>query len=893
MVARSVVLRVALVAAVVPFSGSAGAQQPRGVLTRSGDAGPGGLLAIDQGATGAWQKLLAVGTTASVLYTTAHPDDEEAGVLTMLSRGLGVRTALLTLNRGEGGANAIGPELFDALGLIRTEELRLAGRYYGLDDQYFTTAVDYGFSKTLDEAMRSWKREAVLADMVRIIRMNRPLVVISRWHGSERDGHGHHRAAGALTPEAVAAAADPSRFPEQITREGLRPWTVKKLYRGRVRDGEAWHVRLDPGTPSPWLGRSYREVGYEGLALQRSQTSGRSRTFTGAGDALYERLVPKGGPAREHGLFDGLDISLAGVFDLVGEAPPAGAVPALEEVERDVDRARASFRMDDPGAARQPLAAALAGLRAVMSRLAPEAEARFHLAVEERQMSDALLAVAGLRLSAIAVGAGDPAGTPLGPVVPGQSLDVHVAAASSGTRPVVYLGAAATSSEGWTSGSVSGRRLDPGDVASGVLSVHVPGDAAPSRPWFQRAGVADNTYTVRDSTAIGLAESPPRLRVRGTFEIDGGPEVGPVAVHPSVPVRTLEIDPPYETSRPWLVVVPPVSLDVQPSLRVLRSGHGEPFPVVVEVTAAAPGGADAAVELEVPAGWAASPDHVDVQLAGPGASTSADFLVAPPSDVAEPARIAAIALVGGRVYREQVYAIRHRDLETRRLYRPAEATVVPIDVTVPEGLRVGYVMGVGDDVAAAISQLGAAVSLLGEPDLASGDLSAFDAVVVGTRAYAVRRDLVAHNARLLEYARSGGNLVVLYQTPEFDPRTQAPLAASLPGDAEEVSEEDAPVTLLAPGNPLLASPNRITPADFEGWIEQRGSKFFATWDEGYVPLLETHDTGQEPQRGVWLTARVGSGRYTYVALALHRQVPYGVSGAYRILANLITPRRAR
>jgi len=203
------------------------------------------------------------------------------------------------------------------------------------------------------------------------------------------------------------------------------------------------------------------------------------------------------------------------------------------------------------------------------------------------------------------------------------------------------------------------------------------------------------------------------------------------------------------------------------------------------------------------------------------------------------------------------------------------------------------VMGVGDDVAAAIAQLGAAVTLLGEPDLASGDLSVFDAVVVGTRAYAVRRDLVAHNARLLDYARSGGNLVVLYQTPEFDPETQAPLRASLPGNAEEVSEEDAPVTLLAPGNPLLTEPNRITSADFEGWIEQRGSKFLATWDDGYVPLLETHDTGQEPQRGVWLTAQVGSGRYTFVALALHRQVPYGVPGAYRILANLIAPHGAR
>jgi LmbE family N-acetylglucosaminyl deacetylase len=836
-----------------------------------------------------------VGTTASVLYTTAHPDDEEAGVLTMLTRGMGVRVALLTLTRGEGGANAIGPELFDALGLIRTEELRLAGRYYGLADQYFTTAVDYGFSKTLDEAMRSWERESVLADMVRIIRMNRPLVVISRWHGSERDGHGHHQAAGALTPEAVAAAADPARFPEQITREGLRPWTVKKLYRGRVLDGEAWHVQLDPGTPSPWLGRSYQEVGSQGLALQRSQTSGRSRRFTGGAIARYERLIPAHGPARERDPFDGLDTSLAGVFDLLGETPPDGAVAALQEIGRYVAGSRDSFRMDDPGAGAQPLADALSALRAVISRLPPDSEARFHLTVQRRRMSEALRALVGIRVSAVAVAAGDPAGTPLGPVVPGQVLDVHVTVQNAGARPLAFRGAElASPGDPWPArGSVEGGTLAPGDVVTGMIRVTVPADAEPSRPWFGRASVAENMYTVRDSASIHLGEAPPRLLLTGGFDVDGGSGVGPVPVGVTAPVRTVEAEAPYGTSLRQLVVAPPVALDVQPALRVLRPGHRGPFEVAVEVTSAAPGGADAGVMLAVPAGWSAIPDRVEVHPAGPGASASAAFRVIPPPDLSQPTRIAAAAEVGGRSYREQLYTIRHRDLETRYLYRPAEARVVPIDVALPEGLRVGYVMGVGDDVAAAIAQLGATVTLLGEPDLASGDLSLFDAVVIGTRAYAVRRDLVAHNARLLDYARSGGNLVVLYQTPEFDPDTQAPLGASLPGNAEEVSEEDAPVTLLAPGNPLLTEPNRITPGDFGSWIEQRGSKFFATWDNGYVPLLETHDTGQEPQRGVWLTTEVGTGRYTYVALALHRQVPYGVPGAYRILANLIAAHGTR
>ena len=234
-------------------------------------------LPIDEGAPGVWQRLLKLSTTGSVMHTTAHPDDEHAGLLTYLSRGEGHRLALLTLNRGEAGANAIGAELFDALGMVRTEELRRSGRYYGLDDQYFTTVTDYGYSKTLEESLRNWGRENVLRDMVRILRLNRPLVVISRFHGSTRDGHGNHQAAGGITPEAVAAAADPNRFPEQITEEGLHPWKVMRLYRGGIREREPWDVQIDVGAYNPWIGDSYRNFGYYGLSLQRSQTGGRTR----------------------------------------------------------------------------------------------------------------------------------------------------------------------------------------------------------------------------------------------------------------------------------------------------------------------------------------------------------------------------------------------------------------------------------------------------------------------------------------------------------------------------------------------------------------------------------------------------------------------------------------
>ena len=266
-------------------------------------------LSLDRGATGVWQKLLKLQTTASVLQTTAHPDDEQGGLLAALSRGQGVRVGLLTINRGEAGDNAIGSELFDALGLIRTDELTRAGQVYGLDAQYFTQVADYGYSKRLEEAMTEWDRDLLLKDMVRAIRRFRPLVVVSRWQGGPRDGHGQHQAAGALTPPAVAAAADPSRFPELAAEEGLPPWRVLKLYAGGAREGEPWQVRVDTGTYDAVLGDSYAALRRTGLSLQRSQTAGRNNPVVGVLPLFYTRVDVEGG-TRESSLFDGLDTSL-------------------------------------------------------------------------------------------------------------------------------------------------------------------------------------------------------------------------------------------------------------------------------------------------------------------------------------------------------------------------------------------------------------------------------------------------------------------------------------------------------------------------------------------------------------------------------------------------------
>jgi hypothetical protein len=354
-------------------------------------------------------------------------------------------------------------------------------------------------------------------------------------------------------------------------------------------------------------------------------------------------------------------------------------------------------------------------------------------------------------------------------------------------------------------------------------------------------------------------------------------------------VRRREARPPYGYELRELTVVPALSVKVSPSVAVVSAAEPRPLRVEVEVSSNVDGPRAGEVSLDLPPGWTSRPKAHALEFSRAGERRRQGFEVTAPRVGAERFEIKAVARSGGASFSEGFDAIEHRDLETRYLYRPARLEVRGVDVRTAPGLRVGYVMGVGDLVPDAIAQLGATVQLLQEKDLATGDLSAFDAIVTGTRAYGARADLRTHNQRLLDYVKAGGNLIVLYNTPpDLDPAKLAPYPGDIPRDAEEVSEEDSPVAILAPGHELLQWPNRITAADFEGWVEQRGSKFFKTWDAAYTPIIATHDQGQPPQSGGWLTARYGKGRYTYFAYALHRQLPYGVPGAYRLLANLLS-----
>lgn len=852
-----------------------------------------GAIAADRGSAGLWERLLKLETTGSVMHTTAHPDDEHAGILTMLGRGQGHRTALLTINRGEGGANAVGSELFDALGMIRTEELRQSARYYGLDDQYFTSFTDYGYSKTLDEALTNWGRENVLRDMVRVIRLNRPTIVISRFHGSRRDGHGHHQAAGGITPEAVEAAADPKRFMEDMFFDGARPWKVQKLYRGGVREQETWHVKADPGTFNARLGTSYQNFGYYGLSLQYSQTSGRYRESVGSTPYFYERIDNGAANAgAESDFFDGIDTSISGLFVQFDESHDAPVEERLALVQESIDRAKDLYDVSNPEAVLPALVEGLRLTREILALIDQSLESAFVLRIKEEQFEDAIHTALGIQLLALGV----PADTPevsspwaplptMGVVVPGQSYKVQTHVLNPGGEEVNITALALESMAGLgtVTATIENPVLADNQALSHEFLVAVPDDVSYSSTYFSRESIFASRYSIANRDEEHRSRSRPAQEAVLTYELDG------VVLELREVVRTRRAILPRGYERNELKIAPRVAVNASPSTRfVPLVQQPSIFDVAIEVLNNDPAGLSGVLTLQAPDGWEIEPASIAATFQQAGEQQKFSFKVTANGLATEAYPVRAVFEADGEQYQQGYEIVDQQGFEKHYLYRPARVDVHGVGVEIASNMEIGYVMGVGDEVPAAIEQLGASVTLLDATALESGDFNTFDAIVIGTRAYAVRQDLIKFNGRLLDFARGGGHLIVLYQTPEYDPNRYAPYPADLPRSAEEISEEDAPVEFLQSDHPIFQYPNTISLADFDGWVEQRGSKFFTRWDNEYLPMIVSNDTGQKPQEGGWLMADVGSGHFTYFAYAIHRQAPFAVPGALRIFANLLS-----
>ena len=908
----------------------AAAQKPEPARYQSAYARP---LPIDRGSVGLSQTLQKLHTRASLAMVTAHPDDEDGGMLTYMSRGQGVDTTLLTLNRGEGGQNVITGDYWDQLGTLRTQELLAAGNYYGIH-QYFTRVADFGFSKTIEEALKTWGEDRVLYDAVRAIRIQRPLVVTSVFAGNVSDGHGHHQVAGYTAQRVYAMAGDPKVFPDQI-KAGLFPWSPLKVY-GRVPFARVtdkgiydyatghWEpvrfrnyvdntwiegvpsttIEIPSGTYNPMLGQSYMQVSREGLNQQKTQNGGIAIPLPRPTSTPYHLYASRvSSSSHEKSFFDGIDITLAGIASYAPAAEQRQWCDKLDALNATVESAIAAFNAANPAAIAPTLAKGFAQTNALLADVAASklpVEARYNmtheLTIKQQQFNLALQQALGLALLANTTeGSGGP--TRVGPfgdlstqtptsqtVVPGDRVNVAVHVANQGTEPVTLSTVEVVSQAGpgftiTPDGPITGE-LNPGAARDESFTVAVPQEAELTKPYFSRPNLEQSYYDINDPRYLNLPTRPYPLLSTATVTYHD------VAITLSGVVQTVHrVNGEGPVLEP-LLVAPAISLTVTPYAGVapLTSSTLE---LHVALHSSVKGPAKGTVRLDLPAGWKCSPEVASFATMREGEDQNLTFHVTPQQVQQKPYTITAVAEFNGEKFTQGFETVGYPGLRPYPHYRPATYKTTGVDVKMAPNLNIGYVMGTGDDVATSLADIGIRSSMLSAGEIASADLSHYDAIILGIRAYAARPELKTFNNRLLEYVHNGGTVIVQYQTQEYD-HNYGPYPLTLSGDPEKVVEENNKVTILVPNDPVLNWPNKITSADFDNWVEERGHGFMRQWDPHYIALTEMHDAGQDPQKGGLLYARYGKGAYVYMSYAFFRQMPDGVPGSFRIMANLIS-----
>ena len=932
-------------------------------------------------------------------------------MLAYLARGRQARTAYLSLTRGDGGQNLIGPELYELLGVIRTEELMSARRIDGAG-QFFTRAYDFGFSKKRTEALSKWDREAVLSDVVRVIRTFRPLVVVSRFSGNPSDGHGHHQAAGFLTFEACKAAADPSRFSEQLS-QGLRTWSVRKIYstareRRRaspLRGPDNTVVTFNTGQFDPVLGRSYYEIAMEGRSQHRSQGEGSLQRRGPQYSRLRLMERSTGQTGADSDIFDGLDVSLKGIASYAGSGSER-IRPMLEEAQTAAAEAATRYNPLTPSSISPVIARGLKAIRSARKALSTATipsqekdETEFLLAEKEKDFANALRLSAGVVVDCL---------SDQETIAPGEKLSLQVASFSTSASVV---GIAVDAPPGWavSPGRKTSTTIDGRLVTNSEFSVVTSPSTPSSQPYWLEKPRKGETFNV-GSSATGIepfSKSP--LTARVEFQIEGEKVT---VVEPAL-FRLL--DRAVGEVRREIKIVPPVSISVTPGLQVFPlSSSGSPRKVVITVMSNSREKLRGTISLDADGNWPEKPTikplRGEFQLDRKGQRTNFEFTVtSSPRSVSGSGSLTATARVDAKQYGTGFSVIEYSHIEPRVVFRPATLEARLIDVRVAPNLKVGFIEGAGDDFAEALKRIAVDVTIISPQELASGDLNLYDTIVMGVRAYDVREDLVANNKRVLDYVNNGGFVIVQYNRNEYGSGEFAPFrfgmdargrrdfearevprifyvsqselsetlddtgAADLEvgyiGEASErLSQRRPNVTLLAPGDittqslsrfdmvviapgaqakemeakndvlidfsrrgsllitytadeyqsgnfptwpridsrpyrvtdegaritvmesshPLFTYPNRISDQDFEGWVQERGTYFISEWDKNYKPLLESHDAGEPARLGGHLIASYGRGWYMYTGYAWFRQLPEGVPGAYRLIANLVS-----
>lgn len=816
----------------------------------------------------------------------AHPDDEDTALLAALSRGMGVETAYLSLSRGEGGQNLIGPEMDEGLGLVRTGEL-LAARALDGGRQYFTRAFDFGYSKTAEETFRFWPREEILRDVTWVVRTFRPQVIVSVFSGTSSDGHGQHQVSGIITQEVFDVAGDPSRFPEQIAA-GAPPWSPSKLYRLTRRNPQEGTAGIETGAFDPLLGRSHFQVAMESRSQHRSQSMGVAQSMgpRRSSLALVESRVESQGPDE---IFAGVDTSLVSLTEGLPQEARSGVAERLVEYREAVAEANEVLDVMDPWLAAPPLGRALGALRAALIALGEGSGAgsggdepsELGRSLQERLplVQEAFLRSAGV---VVDVRVEDDL------LVPGQVVEGVVELWNGGPYALGGASGLLAVPDGWrVSGELGGSEdVPPGSLAQWRFRLQVPTTAEPSRAYYMGEPRDGELYQWPQEVSLWATPTNPDLfHGNLSFRVGdlGGVEVWRAARFRGVDKATGEFVKPVQ-------IVPGISVSLNPPLLAWPSEAEGPREFTVTILSQMAERLDGTVSLQIPDGWRADPQGYPFSLPEVGVEASFSFQVTRPSGLAngQYSVAARVRADDGRDYQSGVTLVDYPHILRGALFPAARSKVSVFPVSLVDGIRVGYVMGSGDGGAQAARQMGAEVELLGPDAVKAGDFRAFDILVLGIRAYETRPDLVSANDRLLDFVRGGGTLIVQYNKYEYATGGFAPYEIGISRPHDRVTDETAPVRILDPAHALFRSPNLIGPEDFEGWVQERGLYFLGSWDPEFTPLLEMADPGEEPKRGGLMVAGVGDGIYLYTGLAFFRQFPEGVPGAYRLFANLLS-----
>ncbi len=778
----------------------------------------------------------------SILYIAAHPDDENTAVMAYMSKGKLVQTAYLSITRGDGGQNLLGPEKDYLLGVLRTQELLAARRIDGTE-QFFTRAIDFGYSKTPEETMRFWNKEKILSDVVWIIRNFKPDVILTRF-SENQGGHGHHLASAKLAKEAFTAAADSYQFTDQL--KYVKTWQAKRIlwntWRPDLKNRSKELppiIQIDVGEYNPFLGKSYMEIAADSRTMHKSQGFG-SSARRGSFINYFEHTA--GEPAQTT-LFDGIDLSwnraansekmqqlVQEAIDTFNPQDPAQSVPALISIYREIDKQSPGFWIDR----------------------------------KKSEVKKLIQQCSGLWLEAIAE---------KHTLIPGDSLGITIHAINRSDLPIAMGKIKILNNN---QDSTSRQKLRNNQAVEIKIKIKISESADISQPFWLKDNPEYGSFNIADQQLIGKAENDPEFTAQITLEI-----TNQVLIY-NIPVQYRWNDAiKGEMYRP-VIIQPALSVGIEQPVYIFADEKTKQINIRLKNYTRPISGK---LYLQLPKNWSHQPEYFNIDLRSNSAAEAFAFTITPPSDE-DKATIYALVKTGKQILNQSIQRIEYDHIPIQTVFEPAKAKVVRLNLT-KCGERIGYIVGSGDEIPQALEQIGYNVDLLSDEDIETKNLSEFDAIICGVRAFNTREALQSLQVKLNDYVKNGGTWIVQHNS-RFGYRSDQIGPYSFDIGRDRIADETAKLGFIDPKHPLLNTPNKIMPADFEDWVQERGLYFASQWAEAFQPILRGKDPGETEKDGAMLYAKYGKGVFIYSGLSFFRQLPAGVPGAYRLFVNMIS-----